>query len=142
MLTAQVCRWPYAQLLEIVWRSQADEAARRTKMHRHWLPMRQESADVRQCSAALPIPKHEAIGSIIGHLRVFHGIQIKASGSPWCIHRTDLPMPHIVAKHSGHRINYDSLVPSVRQVLLERAISAICVADEHPEATAEEFIKC
>jgi hypothetical protein len=127
--------------VEIVWRPQADEAARRAKMHRHWLPTRQQTADVRQCPAALAIPKHEAIGSIVGHLDVFHGIEIKAPGSPWGIHRADLPTPHIVADHSGHRIDHDSLVPSIGQVLLECAIGAIRVADEHPEATVEEFIK-
>ena len=50
-------------------------------------------------------------------------------------------MSHIVAKHSGHRIHHDSLVLSIRQVLLERAIGAIRVADEHPKATGEEVIK-
>jgi hypothetical protein len=50
-------------------------------------------------------------------------------------------MPHIVAEHSGYCIDYDSLVPSIRQVLLECAIGAIRVADEHPEATVEKFIK-
>jgi hypothetical protein len=44
-------------------------------------------------------------------------------------------MPHIVAEHSGHRIDHDSFIPSIRQVLLECAIGAIRVADEHPEAT-------
>lgn len=141
MLAAQVCRWCYAKLLEIFWRPEADEAARGTKMHRHRLPLRQEIADVLKCSAALPIPKHQAIGGILGHLGVFHGIETEASGSPGCVYAANLPMPYIVAEHSGDCVDDDSLVSSVRQVLLERTVGAIRVADEHPEATVEEFIE-
>lgn len=57
------------------------------------------------------------------------------------MNKSDLPIPDIVAEHSGHCIDDDSLVASIRQVLLERAIGTIRVADEHPETTVEELIK-
>jgi hypothetical protein len=110
-------------------------------MQRDGLTMRQEIAHVLKGPAALPIPEHEAIGSVCSHLQILHRVEIEAAGARWCFDRANLPVPDVVSKHVLHRVDDDSLVPSVSQMLLERTIGAISITDEHPQAAVEEFVE-
>jgi hypothetical protein len=130
-----------AEFVKIFMRSKADEAAHWVQIHRHWLPLGQQIMDILKCSPAIPVPKHKAIGGVLGHLGVLHGIEIETSGTPGCIYGANLPMSDIVAGHSGHGVDHHSLVSSVRQVLLERAVGAIGISHDHRKTSVHKIIK-
>jgi hypothetical protein len=140
-LIARIWLGRHTQLVKILGRSETDEASRRSKMHGDRLPISQQVPDILERSATFPVPKHEAIGGVLGHLLVFHRIEIEATSSPGCVHTADLPIPDIFAEHPCHCIDDDSLVCSGRQMLLNCPIRTVGIADKHPKAAVEEFVK-
>ena len=81
--------------------------------------------DVLKRSAALSIPKHEAIGGIIGHPLVFRGIEFKPTRSPRWVDEANLPVADVVAKGSGYRVDDYSLVAPICQLRLQGAIDDV-----------------